>query len=77
VGAALLLLFMEIHNAWDTVTYVAPGKEGEGRQQAGAGQSSEIVAVNRNGGGTGLRHQDASSYHAERHPAQRVRPVTI
>jgi len=32
-GVALLLLFVGIHNAWDTVTYVAITKSGERRQE--------------------------------------------
>jgi hypothetical protein len=32
-GAALLLVFVGIHNAWDAVTFVAVRPEGEGRDQ--------------------------------------------
>ncbi len=51
-GAALLLLFTGVHNAWDTVTYVAIGQfeEARGREQAkgrssdSKGESSESIA---------------------------------
>jgi len=50
-AAALLLVFVGIHNAWDTVTYVTVGQGAEQQSEVGAGGGAEVRA----GGGAPVR----------------------
>jgi hypothetical protein len=60
-GAALLLLFIGIHNAWDSVIYVAVARAREQRAQASAAKTTSGSETSVPGRQTGRSGRDAET----------------